>query len=179
MCLEIGSKVAVLDEAISGVVVDVAGSKVCIEASDGMRYFYDSSDLIKVGVDQNELQRNVKIKDRFLKDKLKDAVKQKAFKKSKNEVIMEVDLHTEKLVKSTKKMDSFDILNLQIDTARYKLEYCIQKRIPKIVFIHGVGEGVLKAELQNLFNKYAVNYCDASYQKYGLGATEVYIYQNP
>ena len=58
------------------------------------------------------------------------------------------------------------------------IEFAIKKRIPKIVFIHGVGEGVLKSELHFLFNNYPVKYYDASYQKYGLGATEVYIYQN-
>jgi dsDNA-specific endonuclease/ATPase MutS2 len=70
------------------------------------------------------------------------------------------------------------MLSLQIDTARHKIEFAIKKRIPKIVFIHGVGEGVLKAELHYLFNKYPIKYYDASYQKYGLGSTEVYIYQN-
>ena len=47
------------------------------------------------------------------------------------------------------------------------------------VFIHGVGEGVLKLELEYLFSRYDnVKFYDADYQKYGLGATEVYIYQN-
>ena len=41
-----------------------------------------------------------------------------------------------------------------------------------------VGEGVLKSELQALLNKYPVKHYDASYKKYGLGATEVYIFQN-
>ncbi|MEX0273541.1 MAG: Smr/MutS family protein, partial [Flavobacteriaceae bacterium] len=48
------------------------------------------------------------------------------------------------------------------------------------VFIHGVGEGVLREELQYLFRRYDnVEYYDADYQQYGLGATEVYIFQNP
>ena len=41
------------------------------------------------------------------------------------------------------------------------------------------GEGVLKSELNYLLNNYPVAYYDASYKKYGLGATEVYVYQNP
>ena len=52
-------------------------------------------------------------------------------------------------------------------------------RISKVVFIHGVGEGVLKSELHYLFSRYPVRFYDASFKKYGLGATEVYIYQNP
>ncbi len=91
---------------------------------------------------------------------------------------MEVDLHAEKLVKSTRGMDNFDILSIQINTAKHKLEYCISKRISKLVLIHGVGDGVLKIELRYLLNNYPVKYYDASYQKYGQGATEVYIFQN-
>jgi dsDNA-specific endonuclease/ATPase MutS2 len=70
------------------------------------------------------------------------------------------------------------MLNLQLDTAKRKVEFAIQKRISKIVFIHGVGEGVLKSELHALLNQYPIRHYDASFKKYGLGATEVYIYQN-
>ena len=91
---------------------------------------------------------------------------------------MEVDLHINKLVKSTRGLDNYDMLNLQLDTAKRKVEFAIQKRISKIVFIHGVGEGVLKSELQSLLNKYPVKHYDASYKQYGLGATEVYVFQN-
>ena len=90
---------------------------------------------------------------------------------------MEVDLHIQHLVKSTKGMQNYDMLTLQLDTAKYKLEFAIRKRIPRIVFIHGVGEGVLQKELEYLFAKYPVRITEASYQKYGLGATEVYILQ--
>ena len=92
---------------------------------------------------------------------------------------MEVDLHIEKLVPYLKGLSNHDILTKQIDTARGQLEFAIRKRIQKIVFIHGVGEGVLKAELEYLFSRYDnVKFYDADYQRYGLGATEVYIFQN-
>ena len=69
-------------------------------------------------------------------------------------------------------------LNTLEITAKSKIEYAISKRISKIIFIHGVGEGVLKNELHYLFGRYPVRFYDASYKKYGLGATEVYVYQN-
>ncbi|GAL71031.1 putative DNA mismatch repair protein [Jejuia pallidilutea] len=76
-------------------------------------------------------------------------------------------------------MTNFDMLNLQLQTAQRQLEFAIKKRIQRIVFIHGVGEGVLREELETLFRRYDnLKYYDANYQKYGLGATEVYIYQN-
>jgi len=92
---------------------------------------------------------------------------------------MEVDLHIHQLTASTKGMTNFEMLNLQLDTAKRQLEFAMKKRIQKVVFIHGVGEGVLKEELKYLFNRYDnIKHYDAEYQKYGLGATEVYIFQN-
>jgi len=92
---------------------------------------------------------------------------------------MEVDLHIHQLIPSTKGMDNFDILTIQMEHAKHKLEFAIKNRIPKLVFIHGVGEGVLKSELEFMFKNYHVDFYEASYKKYGLGATEVYVYQNP
>jgi CTP:phosphocholine cytidylyltransferase-like protein len=92
---------------------------------------------------------------------------------------MEVDLHINQLVKTTRGMSNYDILNIQMETAKRQLAFAMEKRIQKVVFIHGVGEGILKEELHYLFKKYDnLKYYDADYQKYGLGATEVYIYQN-
>ena len=92
---------------------------------------------------------------------------------------MEVDLHINQLVNSSKGMSHHEMLNLQMDTAKRQLEFAMRKRIQKVVFIHGVGEGVLKEELNFLFGRYDnLKHYDADYQKYGLGATEVYIYQN-
>ena len=92
---------------------------------------------------------------------------------------LEIDLHIHQLIKSTKGMDNFDMLTLQLNTAKRKIEYAISKRISKIVFIHGVGAGVLKSELHYLLGRYPVKFYDASYKRYGLGATEIYVYQNP
>jgi dsDNA-specific endonuclease/ATPase MutS2 len=92
---------------------------------------------------------------------------------------MEVDLHIHQLVPKTKGMDNFDMLTLQIDTAKRQLEFAIKKRIQRVVFIHGVGEGVLRAELEYLFRQYGnLQFDDADYKKYGRGATEVYIFQS-
>ena len=49
-----------------------------------------------------------------------------------------------------------------------------KKRIPHFVFIHGVGEGVLKQELHTILGRYDfLVFEDAPYYKYGLGATLV------
>jgi hypothetical protein len=88
-------------------------------------------------------------------------------------------LHIEKLLPDTRGMTTFDILNYQMDAARGQLEFAMRKRIQRIVFIHGVGEGILKEELRTLFRRYeGLKVRDADYRKYGMGATEVYIPQS-
>jgi len=179
MCLEIGNKVAVLDDVLKGKIIDINGDDVSVETSDGMVFKFNSSELVKVDIEQHELSKYSDINNSLLKEKIsQNPPKKSLFKKEKKEVILEVDLHINKLVKSTRNMDNYDILNKQLDTAKNKVEFAISKRISKIVFIHGVGEGVLKSELLRLLNKYPIKYYDASYKKYGLGATEVYVYQN-
>ncbi len=180
MCLEIGSKVAVLDADIRGFITKKENNMFFVKDDDGMEYGFLASELVKIHVDQNELSKYIDINNSLLKAKIQEKNKKKksVFVKDKNEVVMEVDLHAERLVKSTRGMDNYDVLSLQLETAKHKVEYCISKRISKLVLIHGKGEGVLKTELNYLLNNYPVKYYDASYQKYGQGATEVYIYQN-
>lgn len=179
MRLEIGDKVAVLDDVLKGVISAIKGDVISIETKDGMIFKFTSSELVKIGKDQQELSKFSDINNPLLKEKISFQKSSKSlFTKEKNEVILEVDLHINQLVKSTRSLDNYDMLNLQLDTAKRKVEFAISKRISKIVFIHGVGEGVLKSELNRLLNKYPVKYYDASYKKYGLGATEVYVYQN-
>jgi dsDNA-specific endonuclease/ATPase MutS2 len=179
MRLEIGNKVAVLDDVLKGVVIAIDADAITIETEDGMSFKFTKRELVKIEEDQHELSKFSDINNPLLNQKISDNKPKKSlFTKTKNEVILEVDLHINQLVKSTKGLDNYDMLNLQILTAKRKIEYAISKRISKIVFIHGVGEGVLRAELTSLLNRYPVKYYDASYKKYGLGATEVYIYQN-
>ena len=179
MRLEIGNKVAVLDDVLKGNVIKIENDVVSIKTDDGMVFNFSEKELVKIEEDQFELSKYSDINNPLLKEKANlNKGKKSAFKKDKNEVILEVDLHINQLTASTKNMDNFDMLNLQLDTAKRKIEFAIQKRISKIVFIHGVGEGVLKSELMRLLDKYPVKFYDASYKKYGLGATEVYVYQN-
>lgn len=179
MHLEIGNKVAVLDDVLKGIITAIHGDAISVETEDGMIFNFTSSELVKIGREQHELSKFSDINNPLLNQKKAlQKSKKSLFTKDKNEVILEVDLHINQLVKSVRGLDNYDMLNLQLDTAKRKIEFAIAKRISKIVFIHGVGEGVLKSELNSLLNKYPVKYYDASYKKYGLGATEVYVYQN-
>lgn len=176
----IGDKVEVLDDTISGIVTAIIGSSITIETDMGFEISYLKKELIKIANTDKITVTNYEIaKIKQEKEQPKRKNKPLIKPKERNIPKIEVDLHINQLVKSSKGMENFDMLNLQLETAKRQLNFAIQKRIQKIVFIHGVGEGVLKEELHYLFNKYDnLKFYDADYQKYGLGATEVYIYQN-
>lgn len=180
MKFKIGDTVAVVDDVVKGKVIAINNNIISMLTTEDFTLQFYENELVKIEVEQSELAKKVVVPSYLArKEEYKKGRKKATFKKQKGEIMpMEVDLHITKLVKSTKGMDNYDILSMQVDTAKYKLEFAIRNRIPKIIFIHGVGEGVLKTELKFLFNRYNVKVSDASYQKYGLGATEVYIYQN-
>ncbi|HKL90626.1 MAG TPA: Smr/MutS family protein [Allomuricauda sp.] len=174
----IGDRAEVLDEAIAGIVQKVDGNRVTLITEDGFPMQYSVSDLVKIEGDisvSNYEADQVKKQKELPKRRKTPTVKPKERSAPK----MEVDLHIHQLVKSSRGMSNYDILNIQLDTAKRQLDFAMRKRIQRVVFIHGVGEGVLKEELHYLFNRYDnVKFYDADYQKYGLGATEVYIFQN-
>lgn len=183
MGFKVGDSVLVLDEDFSGTIKKIKGNTISVETKDGFLLEFQSEELVKVKSDatiKSSLFANTSI-DNVISEKELPKRKQPSTAKPKDryEPTMEVDLHIHQLVKSSKGMSNHDMLTLQLDTARRQLEFAMAKRIQKIVFIHGVGEGVLKVELEYLFSRYNnVKFYDANYQKYGLGATEVYIYQN-
>ena len=98
-------------------------------------------------------------------------------KLAKGSDILEVDLHIEELVETTAGMNAFDMLNYQLDVVRRTMDENIRNKGMKIVFIHGKGDGVLRnAIAQELRKKYPRCLSqDASFQKYGFGATMVII----
>lgn len=182
MKFDIGDSVAVLDDAISGVIVGFKNQEITIETTTGFVMNFHEKELVKI-------QNNAVLSGFFASKSVAEVLKEKEsakknhFKKEKkskrDDFVLEVDLHIEKLVPSVRGMSNYDILTLQTETAKRQLDFAIKNRFPKVVLIHGVGEGVLKSELDFLLGRYEnITFQDANYQKYGLGATEVYFHQN-
>lgn len=181
--ISIGSIVEILDDDFRGKVVGIKDNEATIETEDGFELVFPMHQLILSG-DASLIKQGSGIRAIEEAKQAKVTVNHHRIntekKSKKDEFVLEVDLHIEKLVKSFKHLSNFDILNIQMDTARGQLEFAIKNRIPKMVFIHGMGEGVLKSELEFLLGRYnEISFQDANYRKYGLGATEVYLKQNP
>lgn len=94
-------------------------------------------------------------------------------KEKKASDIEVVDLHAKEILESTENMSNGDIITAQLSRFTIALNLAIDSgKHGKIVFIHGVGSGKLKMELQKLLrSKYPkVQSQDASFREYGYGA---------
>ncbi len=176
-----GDTVETIDDAIKGVVIRVENDTVTILSEDDFEMQFEINELVVM---------NAKIPDAALlpedpgailieKESSKPLKSIRIKPKQRTQPAMEVDLHIHKLINSSKGMANHDMLNIQLDTAKRQLDFAIRKRIQRVVFIHGIGDGVLRAELEYLFRRYEnMKYYDADFKKYGRGATEVYIFQS-
>ncbi len=122
--------------------------------------------------------------DRLTEDDFRKVVKAKEKKetmqqpvKPMNPDIVEVDLHIHELVENTIGLSNKEILDIQMEKVEREMRAAIESRANRIIFIHGVGQGVLKQEVAKLlklkFPKYVFQ--DASFREYGYGATMVII----
>ena len=87
----------------------------------------------------------------------------------------EVDLHIEKLAFNHDQMPAHEVFETQMRYFRRCMNDAVAQRLGKIVFIHGVGRGILKDEMRKelmLYDNIAV--MDAPSAQYGCGAIEVY-----
>jgi hypothetical protein len=114
-----------------------------------------------------------KIKQKKEKENL-DLNKGKTYESNKKPDILEIDLHINELLDDTTGMDAKTMIDFQMKKFEEELFSAKKKQyIRKIVFIHGKGNGRLKLEIRNYLERNGYRYQDASFQKYGFGATMV------
>ncbi|MEN8116099.1 MAG: DUF2027 domain-containing protein [Bacteroidota bacterium] len=120
--------------------------------------------------------------DKLTQDDFKKVVKEKevkqeppklARKRTDDEIV--IDLHINELLDNVEGLSNREILEIQMEKVESEMKSAIQSHAKRIVFIHGVGQGVLKQEVAKLlkakFKKYYFQ--DASFKEYGYGATMV------
>lgn len=124
-------------------------------------------------LDSSQLEKGIKAK-KAVDRQMKRPVQKHQPKRGER---IEIDLHISELVDTTAGLTPADILNLQIDEFRKVMDANLKNKGQKIVFIHGKGEGVLRAaimkELSHRYKGHDVQ--DASFREFGFGATQVTI----
>lgn len=88
---------------------------------------------------------------------------------------MEVDLHFHALTGARDHASPHEMLTLQMEHFDRMMRRAEEKRIPRVIFIHGVGQGRLRQEIRDALAAYWPQcHCrEGDPRKYGHGATEV------
>ncbi len=131
-----------------------------------------SANILKTELDkltEEDLQKVIETKKTEAEFEKTETVKKKISE------TVEVDLHITELIDDAKGLTNKEILDIQLEKVETEMKAAIKSHIKRIVFIHGLGQGVLKQEvakiLKSKFPKYYFQ--DASFKEYGYGATMV------
>ncbi len=189
MELKVGDKVKVIDEDETGVIVKVQSRNLVSVQCKDFTYNYSTNKLLLLEKSERSLEElyqaflpgseHIKAADKPKKkrvsreEKAEELGKVRGKRNSKN--LLEFDLHIHDLLVKHSHMTAGEMLNYQLDYAVNCLEEAIKKRESTIIFIHGLGKGVLKTELHQIINAYGLDYQDGFMQEYGHGATRVEI----
>ncbi len=180
--MNIGDVVQVLDDNLEGKVVGYeSDNRVIVETTDGFELVYYIKELILITSDAPKIEFGANISKVLAEKEIPKKPGSVLTKLSKKDpMVFEVDLHLEKIITGrNQNLTNFDKLNIQLEEAKRAMDFAISKRYNRVILIHGVGDGVLKSELEYLLKRYEnIVIQEASYGKYGLGAMEIYIKQN-
>lgn len=87
----------------------------------------------------------------------------------------EVDLHIDMLTERPGDLTPHEAFEIQMHYFRLCMNHAFANKMKKVVFIHGVGQGILKDEIIKELKQYDnIHFFAAPMAKYGVGATEVY-----
>jgi DNA-nicking Smr family endonuclease len=189
-----GDRVRFIDDVGEATIVRIKDSEhVIIEDDDGFEYEHLASDLMIVSdrAAEREAYGSVEpemtdIIHRNIDSKVVEAAADDFEVKYKNNratnqyrrgEMIEVDLHIHELVESESGLSNADMLEIQMQHFDRMLRRAESERIGKIIFIHGVGQGVLRDAIRKTLESYYPNasFHDADHRVYGYGATEVRI----
>lgn len=122
-------------------------------------------------VSNDDLRRMMELKDRV------SGAKKISVPHQKHQLLeKEIDLHIEELLENWSGMSNAQLLDVQLKRVQREMDEAIAAHMRKVIFIHGVGNGRLKTEVRKLLSSYSnVRIHDASFSRYGFGATEAEI----
>lgn len=173
MSFQVGEQVVFLYEVGGGIVRKIDGNKFIIEDESGFERPFELSFLAKKHLGKAKTNHSL---DAVIAEKegySKRKTTHRALKKLPD--LWEIDLHFEEISPSNANLTNTEILYKQLAFFKRSYFQAREKKMRRIVIIHGVGKGVLRQEIREflLGQEGAVEFLDGSYQEYGFGATQV------
>lgn len=193
--VKVGDRVKFLNDVGEGVVIKVETSIAIVEDESGFDHEYDLAELLPVGGEVEKEERygnNLPDMSEVLardiseekQKKLQEAfdikyANERATNQKRRGEFMEVDLHFHELVEDISGLKDRTKLDIQLNHFERMMRIAAEQRIRKVIFIHGVGQGVLRHQIRSRLEMYypECSVRDANPREYGSGATEVLLGQ--
>ncbi len=152
-------------------------NKTPILERESYLYQLDSDDAEAIPTEKAEPQPKLVIDANKLKESMMAQKSVETLPKTYEKPAPMVDLHIEQLTKNHRTLNNAEMLELQMNTFLSKFEQAIASGMDDITFIHGVGNGVLRQEIQRRLSghKNVAWFEDAQKEKFGYGATRIKI----
>ncbi len=131
--MKINDRVALIDQALEGVITSVHGEWVVFKDRHGFTHKHHQSELVPLDL---SLYENLEIRPK--------SEPRKTVSKKHRTTHLVLDLHFETLVENPLAYESFERLFLQKEKLLETLEFCRTHRLKKLEIIHGLGDGVLQ-----------------------------------
>jgi len=188
---KVGQTVRFLNDPGGGTITAIEDGQAMVEDESGFSFPHPLSELVLVDTKNREsyqynfthedveerMQRNSnqRVLNKINKDFKILYKNELASSEKKRGETMEVDLHIHHLQPKHQGMTNGEIIVIQLEHFERMMRVAMKDKLRKIVFIHGVGQGVLKAEIRRLIKEYYphCNARDAAWHQYGQGATIV------
>jgi DNA-nicking Smr family endonuclease len=142
---------------------------------DGFQYTKTSNELIKVFEDDHIEFEDLISTEKLLQKDVNPLKKERRGAIRRNPAgTVEIDLHFHELVEDETGFKRSDKLNYQLEFCRKEIERHRERGEKKLIIIHGIGEGILRREVRLMLDHMVgLTYHDASFKRYGRGATTV------
>lgn len=177
MHFKIGEKVSFLHESGWGIVQRFENDAVIVEDETGFERPILMNEVVKIYGNQKDALDDSRL-DFSEKEAChvnKNNSSNDAIQKFKD--FWELDLHIHELLDSEVGLTNSEMLRHQISVLKSFFRNACDKRIRKLIVIHGVGQGVLKAEVRDFLQQQeGIEFYDADFSEYGKGATTVELF---
>ena len=190
-----GQRVKFLNDVGSANVVRVEGSTVVVEDEHGFERSVSAAELMAAPDPEVEARQYgdtipdvaqllaQEVGEKRMRELQKDFEVRyqhaQATNVARRDAHMEVDLHIHELVDDQRGLPDRAKLAIQMDHFDRMMDIAKREKLRRIVFIHGVGQGVLRHQIRTTLEQHHPDctYREGDPRKYGSGATEVWLGQ--
>ncbi|MEM7161396.1 MAG: Smr/MutS family protein [Bacteroidota bacterium] len=170
MQFKVGDKVRFLDQQGEGIVIGIIDDRtVTVQDESGFDYPYPTQQL--VAVHSRAAEHHL-----YNSKQIEKEDEEKPYVAFTDSAVNFIDIHAHRLISNPEAYSKDYILDIQMNAVKKALSRSKSKKERSLIIIHGEGKGALKSKVRKLLNEFTEikEVQDASYEKFGKGATEAF-----